>query len=718
MKYLVIIALLISSVSFSQITISGKVSKHKGDVLIGATVMLEGTYDGGISKADGRFSFKTSEKGQKNLIIRFVGHDSQIIPLSLEEDDIHLEVALRESFNELTAVTITAGAFEASDKRKSVQLNSIDMLTIPGAHGSVVGALQYVPGTTTNGESGKLFVRGGSSNESQTYVDGAIVHVPYGSSAPNTAVRSRFNPWMFSGTIFSTGGYSAEYGQALSSVLLLETKGIQEQDQLDFSIMSVGLGTAGTKKWDKGAITASFDHINLTPYMALIPQNIDWIKKPMSNEAGLNFRQKTTNGLYKLYSSYSDSRFKLTQANIDDPGNTNAYDLTNRNIYVNSSWKGKVGKKWIAHLSSSFTRNTVDVGLEEDHFEEQTLGGHLKAVVKRYLTKKIKLTTGVEGQIKDYFQEFRTPADTFQISFQDISYGAFAETNIYITKKLVTRIGGRFEYSDHLKKHNLSPRVSLAYQTGKNSQISAAYGMFYQNPHDDYLVYTDQLDFEKTDQYMLNFQWSSKGRTFRSEVYYKNYSSLTKFTSDPIYVPEHYTNAGSGYAYGFDLFWRDKKTISRGDYWISYSYLDTKRDYLNFTNEAVPTFASKHNLSVVYKHWFSKLRSMVGGSFSYSSPRVFNDPNESVFNGSKMKPYHSLNLNWSFLYRENIIFYFSATNVLGYEQEYGYNFASTPNAEGIYEKSVIKPGAKRFFIAGCFITLSKSGDKNQLDKIE
>lgn len=216
---------------------------------------------------------------------------------------------------------------------------------------------------------------------------------------------------------------------------------------------------------------------------------------------------------------------------------------------------------------------------------------------------------------------------------------------------------------------------------------------------------------------MLNFQWSKAGRTFRSEVYHKNYSGLTKFTDEPFYLPEHYNNEGNGWAYGFDIFWRDKKTINRGDYWISYSYLDTRRNYLNFPNESIPTFASKHNLSVVYKHWLSKLRSMVGGSFTYSSPRVFNDPNQTEFNVSKMKPFHSLNLNWSFLFRENVIFYFSATNVLGYEQEYGYEFASTPNTDGVYEKSVIKPPQKRFFILGCFITLSKSGNKNQLDKI-
>jgi hypothetical protein len=719
MKTFFLLALIgtIASSAFSQITIHGKVSQQKGEPLVGARIILEGTYDGAISKADGSFSFKTSEQGEKNLLVRFMGHETQIIPITLTPEDLEINPVLKESFNELTAVTISAGAFEAGDKKKSVQLNSIDMVTIPGAQGNVTGALQFLPGTTTNGESGKLFVRGGSSKESQIYIDGSLVHTPYNASAPNTAVRSRFNPFMFDGSTFSTGGYSAEYGQALSSVLLLETKGIQEEDQLDISIMSVGLGLAGTKKWDKGAVSLSLNHTNLGPYVALFPQNIDWIKKPISNEGNINFRQKTKNGLFKFYSSYNDSRFELFRTDLDNPGEKNRFDLNNRNFYANSSWKGKWGKKWIGQINGSFSRDGDYIGMEENSFQEELTAAHLKLMLKRHLTKKIRFKFGVESLMQDYSQEYQTPGENFPLDFQEINYSAFVETNIYLTQNIVGRIGGRFEYSDYLQKTNIAPRVSVAYKIGKHSQISAAYGMFYQNPDNEYLVYTDDLEFEKTDQYMLNFQWSKKGRTLRTEAYYKNYSSLTKFTAAPFYLPEHYSSNGDGYAYGFDLFFRDKKTIRNGDYWISYSYLNTERNYLNYPQTAVPSFASKHNISVVYKHWFSKLRSMIGGSFSYASPRFYNDPNQDEFNSAKMKAYQTLNLNWSFLYRENIIFYFSATNVLGYEQEFGYEFASTPNTEGIYEKQLIQPPAKRFFILGCFITLSRSGDKNQLDKL-
>jgi hypothetical protein len=91
------------------------------------------------------------------------------------------------------------------------------------------------------GETGKIIVRGGDNNESATYMDGLLVSSPYYSSMPDLPSRGRFSPFMFNGVMFSTGGYSAEYGQALSSVLELKTPGLFDENITSLSIMDVGL---------------------------------------------------------------------------------------------------------------------------------------------------------------------------------------------------------------------------------------------------------------------------------------------------------------------------------------------------------------------------------------------------------------------------------------------------------------------------------------------
>ena len=98
------------------------------------------------------------------------------------------------------------------------------------------------------------------------------------------------------------------------------------------------------------------------------------------------------------------------------------------------------------------------------------------------------------------------------------------------------------------------------------------------------LNYPD-LSYERADHYIINYQKITNDRIFRVEGYYKEYDDLALMNADGL----NYENAGNGYAKGIELFWRDKRTIKNGDYWISYSYLDTKRNWRNFQHQPFPT---------------------------------------------------------------------------------------------------------------------------------
>ena len=719
LKIYLIIFVLSGLNAFSQTVISGKVIQEKSEPLPGANAYLQGTYDGTSANEGGEFSFKTSKSGSYVLLVEFMGYEPFTQKLDLKGDSIFLNVKLKEAFNQLNAVTITAGTFEASDKKQAVTITPIDMVTTAGAVGDVYGALQALPGTTVNGESGRLFVKGGDSEESQTYIDGSLVSVPYNSSAPNLATRGRFNPFMFKGTIFTTGGYSAEYGQALSSVLLLTTNDMPEEDQLDLSFLTVGLEFAGTKKWKSGAVTGTFAYNNLAPYMSLAPQNYHWVNAPESANGAISFRQKTSKtGMFKFYSSLDNGSFVLSQKNLDADGQLTDYRLANDNVYMNASWNDKLGEKWAISSAASFTKNTDDIHFDQTKVSKQIQGSYLKSTFSYPFSEKLILRMGGELFSKSYTQNVNLGAEIHNNSFTDHTFSGYTEAQVWASSKFVARIGGRVEYSDYLNSFNFAPRLSAAYKITDKSQFSLAYGWFFQNPVDDYLLYTDRLKPERADHYTFSFQSSVNSRTIRAELYYKDYKDLVKLNGGEFYLPTSYTNNGNGYAKGLDLFWRDKKSIKGGDYWISYSFLDTKRNYRNFPEEAVPSFASKHNLSFVYKHWFGNLRSYPGVNFRYSSPRVYNDPNSRVFNDRKMLPYRSLDVSWSFLYRQNIIVYAAVTNVAGFKNEFGRTYSSNPDASGNYQSDAVQPASNQFFVVGCFITLTRKGSGNQLDKIE
>jgi len=253
---------------FSQNTISGIVVDQKNKPVAGANVYLDGTYDGGSSDEDGRFSFTTTETGNQTLVVSFLIFETSKTLIDVA-DFKDRTIKMRESVNSLDAVEVTAGTMNSGDKARVSVLKPLDIVTTAGSAGDIVAALQTLPGTQSVGEDGRLFVRGGEADETQTFVDGIRVAQPYGAQTNNLPTRGRFSPFLFSGISFSTGGYSAEYGEALSSVLLLNTEDDPNQNKTDIALMTVGLGLGHTQKWKKSSLSLNTSYINLAPYQAL-----------------------------------------------------------------------------------------------------------------------------------------------------------------------------------------------------------------------------------------------------------------------------------------------------------------------------------------------------------------------------------------------------------------------------------------------------------------
>ncbi|MGK2863369.1 MAG: carboxypeptidase-like regulatory domain-containing protein, partial [Chitinophagaceae bacterium] len=189
-----------------QVIIKGTVKNNKSKPLYGVSISLKDSYDGATSDSSGKFSFLTNETGEQVLAASIVGYKPFEQNIKLDGKEINISVVLKEEITELEAVTISAGTFEASDrKRAAVVLNPIDIVTTASANGDITGALKTLPGAQQVGESEGLFVRGGSAAETKTFIDGTLVNNFFYSGVPNIAQFSRFSPFIFKGTVFSTG---------------------------------------------------------------------------------------------------------------------------------------------------------------------------------------------------------------------------------------------------------------------------------------------------------------------------------------------------------------------------------------------------------------------------------------------------------------------------------------------------------------------------------
>ncbi len=717
MKLPVLCFWVLSLPAFAQTSISGKVADEKGDPIPGANVSIRESYDGASSSPDGTFSFTSDEKGSRVLMATFIGYKPFIQTIELTGKPILISVVLTEEINQLEAVTISAGSFTAGEEKRRTVLKAVDIATTAGATADIAGALNTLPGTTKVGESGRLFVRGGDSNEARTFIDGMVVLDAYGPAAPNTPSRGRFLPFMFKGTSFSTGGYSAEYGQALSSALVLNSKDKAGYSQTDIGILSVGADVAHTQVWDRSSLSGKVQYTDLRPYMGLINQRIDWNRPPVSFEGTAAWRQQIgDDGLLKIFGNFNQSNFSQYNHDIAQPGLKQLLDLTNTYRYGNSTYRQSLNDKWSVRGGLSYNYNENAYLLDGIPANEKEKGVHAKFVFENSLTDKVELRLGGETIVRNYaaWKQDEKSGRILSQSFDETITSSFAEAEAYASSHFVAKAGARFEYNSLLQQPRVDPRISLGYRPGAKGQFSLAYGTFNQSAKSIYLRANNFLSPERAEHFILNYQVMTNNRTFRVETYYKKYTDLVKFVNgDPAVL----TNNGNGYAKGVELFWRDNQSLRNVDYWISYSYLDTKRDYLNFPYLATPSFASRHNFSFVYKHFVSKIKSQLGFTYSYSSSRPYYNPNHDAFNSDRTPYYQDISANIAYLPKNWLIVYASCTNLLGRDNIFGYTYASTPDATGFYASQPVRQPAARFLFIGVFITISKNKSVNQLPNL-
>ena len=641
--------LFISSLGFGQIKFSGKVTGNKKNPITGVSISIKDSYDGATTDSLGNYSFTTTEKGAQILTATSSGYKPYEEKINIDGAPIILNIEMKEAITELKAVVISAGTFEASDAKRATALNPIDIVTTASANGDITSALKTLPGTQQIGESEGLFVRGGTADETKYYIDGSLVNNFYYSSEPGQATRGRFNPFLCKGTIFSSGGYSALYGQALSSVLLLESIDLPEKTSADFGISYLG-ANAGIQKLSKNKKSSwgvTYGYTNLALAYNLVKQKFDYFKVPEVHEADANFRIKTSpSGMIKYYGYFSSTNVGFRNQDVDSLNMKDAFGLKNFNMYHNLSWKDYLGNGWKINVGASYSTNKDNITMELQDAEDRkqeinndplyayknfnliNKGQYINAKV--VFEKKLKSLSAIRfggennnSNEKATYNQYNGAIYPQQIK-ENIA-AAFGEADIYVTNNIAARIGVRAEHSQLLEKSDIAPRLSFAYKFHDKGQVSLAYGIFYQDPNNKYLPLVNALHFQKATHYILQYEKMTNNRTFRTEIYYKKYNDLIKTAGANNETFKAINNNGFGDAKGIEFFWRDKKTIKNVDYWISYSYIDTKRDFLNYPFAMEPSFVAKHTASLVLKKFVAPIKTQVNASYTFATGRPYYD---------------------------------------------------------------------------------------------
>jgi len=658
----------------AQTEIKGKVCDEY-EPLPGVNVYILGTIDGAMTDAQGMFSFTTDEVGEVTLCASFLGYDEYKVTADASQL-AYVEITLHEKPLSVDEVCISASSFRIGKTDQIKTMNALDVVMAGNSCGDIVAALQTLPGTQRVAEDGKLYVRGGESEECQTFINGMHVLVPYGTNVEGQSQRGRFSPFLFKGMSFSLGGYGAEYGQALSSVLPMETTDVATADKLGVSASLVDWNVGGTKAFKRSSLSFNADYTGLDLYTKLFPDRNKWNQpyRKMSAEAQYKV-DLSAKSVLKSYAGYD-----MTTVGIDTDGR-NLY-MTEHNGYANMTLSTTVGAGYslFAGVANSTVLSDIDDALVKgDHYHNFRNEVHLKAGVRRSFASAVKVSAGVE----DYIRNSRKRYDNTGYELNYNTLAAYAEAQVRVAPRLFLTTSLRDEYVSYSHEWKVMPRLTLSCFPGDHFQASILAGRYSQSPEDDYIVKGMRLLSQTTaDHVIMSMQYSTDKRLIKVEPYYKRYHNL------PLLKENVYTSDGYGRSCGIDLFMDDYSLMKNLSFTVSYSFNLSERMYLDYDAPRTPEYASRHNLRLVTKYSLGKL--ILGVADSYTTGRYY---------AAGQTPYYnSLDANVTYLLHPKVIVYGSVNNVLGRKNVYRID----PDG------SQVTQGRDRFFYIGIFISLKNN----------
>ena len=593
----------------------------------------------------------------------------------------------------LDEVVVRGKKTPAANSRWS-DMHPVELVTVGGANGDLYKALQTLPGTQVQGETGELLVRGGSSYETQTFIDGMHVLNPYTSNGINTPSRSRYSTFMFSGVNLASGGASQEYGEALSAVLPLETKDYSKVDKVGVNASVVGVGGGGTKTLDRGSLSVDLNYQNLGLYDKVYSGRTNFEQPYRMFSGATQFRHTPGDAtVFKVYAQYDRTDFSAYEGD-----ERRLFALTEDNIYVNATFRYRAAGGWDWFAGAAYSYYNREVGgaaVSGDNWLERQRELHLKTKMSKRFSSVFRLDMGVESYIRNYRNHYLYSSmdDANQMS-PTISAGFFSAA-YYPVERLKAELSFRTEYTSPNQKINFSPRLAVNYYWG-DVMLSGIVGRYTQLPENDWLVRSRKLMSEACMQYNLGMQYGYEGRFYKAELYYKNYDRLVLEETDTETGSVLLTSGGYGYSRGIDLFFRDRVSIKNLEYQLSYTYNISKRKYQRCSELTTPQYATRHNAALVVKYSLPRLHSIISLTNRFSTGRPYHNPLLLGLMNDEVKPYNSLDVGVTFLASKKVIIHASASNILGRKNEFGK-----------VDNKAILASSDHFFYVGVYVTLGK-----------
>lgn len=639
--------LILGFVVFNSNAQTGKVKgfvydKENGEPILFTNVIIKGSTLGAATDVNGYYTITNVPVGDQTLMVTYLGYDTLFYDITVTENALaSANLYMNKSSLKMGEVTISADRQEAlTEVRTSVtKLTPKEMKQIPTVSGEsdLAQVLQVQPGVVFTGDQGgQLYIRGGSPIQNKVLLDGMVIYNPFHS----IGFFSVFDTDIIKTADIYTGGFNAEFGDRISSIMDIKTRGGNARKfsgKLSFNPFGANLMLEGPilkLKEDRGG-SLTYLISGKTSYL----EQTSKVLYPYINDGeGLPFN--FTDIYAKLsYNSKGGSRINLSGFSFNDQVTYQAVNDYRWNSYgVGFNALIVPGGSQVL-LEPYFNYSSYRIQLEQANEEAprvSSIGGFSGGMNFTYYFGKSELKFGpfLQGFQTDY--RYRGPADTDKEFIENTTdFGAYAKFKWSWKEKLVVEPSFRLHYYASLGVASPEPRLGLKWNITKWIRFKYAFGLYSQNfiaANSDrdvvnlfygFLTAPENLPKEFDGEEVNNplqramhnivgFEVDlGKRVTLNIEGYYKHFLQLSNVNRNKVF-PESDDDAPdnlkkdfiieTGKAMGIDFVF--KYSYKRLYAWAVYSLSSVTR--YDGINEYFPHFDRRHNVNLVAAYTFGK----------------------------------------------------------------------------------------------------------------
>ena len=646
--------------------------KSNGEPVMFANVFLQGTTHGSTTDINGYFSITRIPDGSYTLMVTSIGYDTISENVSVKGNQIlHKKFSIEETSIQLEAVSISADKIEAKTETKTsvVYITPKTITKIPsvGGQADLAQYLQVIPGVVFTGDQGgQLYIRGGSPIQNKVLLDGMIVYNPFHS----IGLFSVFDTDIIRNAEVYTGGFGAEYGGRVSSVMDITTRDGNKKRISG----KIGGSTFGAKVMVEGPLKKAKTDNDMTVSFIVSAKN--------------SYLEQTSQSIYKnilngeiLPYNFQDVYGKVS-LNAPNGSKINFFgfsfndQVNNYKAISDFSWKSYGGGsnfvlipgKSPVLIEGNVAYSKYDANLSEENNpgRSSSIDGFNAGFTFSYFLGKNTLKYGIEMLgFKTVFDYTKSNGIRLNQTENTTELGAFVKYK-WQFDKLIVEPSLRIQWYASLAEISPEPRLAVKYNVNDWFRLKAAAGMYSQNliaANSDrdvvnlfygFLSGQDNIPkkfngkdvntkLQKANHYILGTEFDVFDNiTLNVEGYYKDFRQLTNMNRNQIYSENnHPSNASevewrnfmleNGKAYGVDV--SVKYEYLRWYVWAAYSLAYVNKNFENAQREMInyrTHYDRRHNINLIVtytggarKQWEFSGRWNVGSGFPFTQVSGF-----------------------------------------------------------------------------------------------